>query len=403
VKLLLVMDSLRSTDLDEAGLWLSDLAVRCVERGYRVELLCMRAPESGCPPEPLPGVEVQFAGPDQFEAVLGGSLASQPDVLHLACSGPFGPRVVEILRELPVLLDIHDFWPICPAGDLMRRPKLLPCGEHYPFHACGACAGLSRLRAMEERVQIVSGAGMVMAHSSFNRVRLNAGLARPIELIDYGVDLTRYRPDPDPPWLPEIMELYASRDRPRVIFLGPPTPARGAERVIDLLVALAARVPDVELVVAGRDPSNPGWDQMVMSEAQEMGLAGGFRCLPSVPLRDLPALYASCQVAISPMMGSEAGGLFAEQALACGLPIVASPSGALQDLVREGAEGMFVPATETAAFADAVCALLADPQTRSGFAEAARLRAVEKHDLQRSVFELEELYHRIRGPGRRAA
>ena len=142
---------------------------------------------------------------------------------------------------------------------------------------------------------------------------------------------------------------------------------------------------------------------MVMAEAGEMGLAGNFRCIPSVPTHDLPALYASCQVAISPMMGSEAGGLFAEQALACGLPIVASPSGALQDLMREGSEGLFEPATDTAAFADAVCALLADPQTRASFAEAARLRAVEKHDLQRSTFELEELYHRIRGPGHRAA
>jgi glycosyltransferase involved in cell wall biosynthesis len=134
-----------------------------------------------------------------------------------------------------------------------------------------------------------------------------------------------------------------------------------------------------------------------------MGLGNNLRCLPWVPLGDLPALYTSCQVAISPMMGSEPGGLFAEQALACGLPIVASPSGALQDLVREGAEGLFVQASDTAAFADAVCALLADPHTRAGFAEAARLRAVEKHDVQRSVFELEELYHRIRGPGRRAA
>src|SRR5262249_27193162 len=163
-------------------------------------------------------------------------------------------------------------------------------------------------------------------------------------------------------------EIFAARERPRVIFLGPPTPARGGERVIDLLVALAARIPDVELVVGGRDSSNPGWDQMVVAEAQEMGLARNFRCLPSVPLRDLPPLYAACQVAVSPMMGSEPGGLFAQQALACGLPIVASPSGALQDLVREGAEGMFVPAAETAAFADAVCALLADPETRSRFA-----------------------------------
>jgi glycosyltransferase involved in cell wall biosynthesis len=403
VKLLLVMDSLRTAGLDEAGLWLSDLAVRWVERGYRVELVCLHAPEDGCPPEELPGVEVNFPGAEHFEAALGGSLANHPDVLHVACGGPFGPRVVEILRELPVLLDVHDFWPICPAGDLMRRPRLLPCGEHYPFHACGACAGLARLRAMEERVQLVSGGGIVMAHSPFNRVRLNAGLGRPIELIDYGVDVSRYRPDPDPPWLPEIMEMFATRDRPRVIFLGPPTPARGGERVIDILVALAARVPEVELVVGGRDPHNPGWDQMVTAEAREMGLASNLRCLPSVPLHDLPALYASGQVAISPMMGSEPGGLFAEQALACGLPIVASPSGALQDVVREGVEGMFVPAGETAAFADAVCALLADPQTRAGFAEAARLRACEKHDVQRSVFELEELYHRIRGPGRRAA
>src|SRR5947207_1255539 len=347
--------------------------MRWGDRGYYVELLCMHAPESGSPPDALPGVAVSFPGPEQFEAALGAALESQPDVLHIACGGPFGPRVTEILRDLPVLLDVHDFWPICPAGDLMRRPKLLPCGEHYPFHACGTCAGLLRLRAMEERVQIASGAGTVLAHSAFNRVRLNAGLSRAIEMIDYGVDVERFRPDPDPPWMPEIMEMFATRERPRAIFLGPPTPARGGDRVIDLLVALAARVPEVELVVGGRDPGNPGWDQMVTAEAQEMGLAGNFRTLPSVPLRDLPALYASCQVAISPMMGSEPGGLFALQALACGLPIVASPSGALQDLVREGAEGMFVPATETAAFADAVCALLADPGTRAGYAEAARL------------------------------
>ena len=403
MKLLLVMDNLRTTELDEAALWLSEVAVRNAQRGCRVELLCMQASETGCPPEILPGVEVQFPGPEHFEAVLGGALADRPDVMHVASGGPFGPRIVEILRDLPVLLDVHDFWPICPAGDLMRRPKLLPCGEHYPFHACGACAGLQRLRAMEERAQIASGAGTVMAHSAFNRVRLNAGLGRAIEFVDYGVDVERFRPDPDPPSHAGIAEIYANRERPRVIFLGPPTPARGGERVIDILVALAARVPEVELVVAGRDLQNPGWDQMVMAEAQEMGLAANFRCLPAVPTLDLPALYASGQVAISPMMGSEPGGLFAEQALACGLPIVASPSGALQDLVREGAEGMFVPAGETAAFADAVCALLADPQTRAGYAEAARLRACEKHDLQRSVLEVEEIYHRVRGPGHRMA
>jgi len=401
VKLLLVVDDLQATSLDEPGLWLSDLAARWPGRGHRVEIVCLRA---GLPPaDPPPGVAVHSPGPDEFEAAFGECLESQPDVVHLASGGPFGPRVVEILRELPLLLDVHDFWPICPAGDLMRRPRLLPCGEHYPFHGCGACAGLARLRAMEERVQLVATAGVVLAHSIFNRVRLNAGLGRAVELIDYGVDTSRYRPDPDPPWQPQIMEMFATRDRPRVIFLGPPTPARGGERVIDILVALRARLPEVEMVVAGRDPDNPDWDQMIEVEVQELGLAENIRVLPSVPVRDLPALYASCQVAFSPMMGGEPGGLFVEQALACGLPIVASPHGALQDLVREGKEGLFVPSRETAAFADALCALLMDPNARVCFGEAARLRAVESHDLQRSVFQLEELHHRIRENGRRVA
>ena len=397
MKLLMVLDALRTESLDEAGLWLSDLAVRCAERGFRVEIVCLHPYEHGNASKSLPGVVVHEPGPDGFEADFGACLASEPDVLHLASGGPFGPRVAEILRELPVLIDVHDFWPICPAGDLVRRPTQVACPEHYPFQGCGACAGLARLRAMEERAQIVSSAGVVMAHSGYGRLRLHAGLGRTIEVVDYGVDVARYRPEPDPPWQPEIMEMFAARDRPRALFLGPPTAARGAEHVIDLLVALSARVPGIELVVAGHDPHNPGWDEMVKSEAREMGLARNFRRLPRVPLRDLPALYASCQVAISPMMGSEPGGLFAQQALACGLPIVASPVGSIHELVRDGVEGLLVPASDTPAFADAICTLLADPEGRARFAESARLAAVECHDVQRSVFEVEELYHRVRG------
>ncbi|HEY2954788.1 MAG TPA: glycosyltransferase family 4 protein [Candidatus Eisenbacteria bacterium] len=401
MKLLLVVDDLQATSLDEPGLWLTDLATRWPQRGHRVEVVCVQA--AAPPIDPPDGVVVHAPGPDGFENALGACLESRPDVVHVASRGPLGPRVVEILRDLPVLLDIHDFWPICPAGDLMRRPRLLPCGEHYPFHGCGACAGLARLRAMEERSQVVAAAGVLLAHSVFNRVRLNAGLGRAVELIDYGVDTSRYCPDPDPPWQPQIMEMFASRERPRAIFLGPPTAARGGERVIDLLVALRARLPDIEMVVAGRDPDNPDWDRVIGVEVKELGLERNIRLLPSVPLRDLPALYASCQVAFSPLLGSEPGGLFVEHALACGLPIVANPHGAIQDLVQDGREGIFVSSRETAAFADALCALLMDPNARVCFGEAARLKAVESHDVQRSLFQLEELHHRIRENGRRAA
>lgn len=403
MKLLFIADTIDGSTLSEPALWLGELAVHWKARGHDIEVVCLQAPEDGVPLEVPAGVTVHRPGPGGFEAAFGEALGREPHVIHVATGGPFGPRVVEILRELPVLLDVHGFWPICPAGDLLRRPRLQACGEHFPFRGCGECAGLARLRAMDDCVQVVTGATIVLAHSAFNRVRLNAGLGRAIDLLDYGVDTARFRPDPEPPRSAGVMEMFATRDRPRALFLGPPTHARGAGRLIDILVAASARMPEVEFVVAGRDPENPDWDGVVRVEAQELGLAKNLRVLPSVPVNDLPALYASCQVAIAPSIGNEAGGLFALQALATGLPIVASPLGALQDLVRQGEEGLLIPARDTAGFANGVCAMLVDPHARLAFGEAARLSAVEKHDFERTTFALEELYHRLAEFGRRAA
>ena len=71
MKLLVVMDNLRTTDLDEPALWLSELAVRWAERGIRVEIICLHAPEGGCPPEELPEVQV-------LATMLGGAWVHNP-------------------------------------------------------------------------------------------------------------------------------------------------------------------------------------------------------------------------------------------------------------------------------------------------------------------------------------
>ena len=404
MKILLLADGLEGSNLSEAALWLSSAAAHWAQHGHRVQALCVQPLEAWQEPEDPPGVTVWRPPRDAFEEVLGEALAVVPDVVHVATSGPLGPRVIEILRELPVLLDIHDFWPICPNGDLLRRPRLDACGEHYPYAGCGACAGLSRVRAMEERTMLAVTARIVIAHSGFNRVRLNAGLGRTIERLDYGVDTSRFRADPEPPQSPEVARLLSAVERPRVLFLGPPTYARGAGLLLDLLIALRARLPEVELVVAGRDPGNPDWHQMFLTEAREMGLTEHARALPAVPPDDLPALIAACHVAIAPAIGHEAGGLFALQAMAAGLPIVASPLGAIQDLVRQGEEGLLVSPRDTPAFVTALWTLLIDPMARIAFGETGRQTVSERYELERSMSQLEEIYRRLgAAPGCRAA
>lgn len=401
MKILLLADGLEAASLSEPAIWLSDLCDQWVIRGHKVQVIAVNPLEPWQEAEDPPGYSVLRPGPEGFEAVLGEALAEEPDVVHVATGGPLGPRVVEILRELPVLLDVHDFWPICPNTDLLRRPRMEACGEHFPYPGCGACAGLSRMRAMEEKVALAATARLVLSHSAFTRVRLNAGLGRPIELLHYGVDTNRFRPNPEPPKSTAVAELWETRDRPRVLFLGAPTHARGAARVLDLLVAVRARVPDVEFVVAGRDPQNPDWHQVFLSEAREMGLAQRAFAVPSVPRADLPALYGSCQVAMAPVVGHEPGGLFVLQAMASGLPVVGSPMGVIQDLITQGAEGMLVQPKDLGSFTNALATLLIDPMARISFGETARLRAVEEYDFERTVSKLEELFHRLRETPRR--
>jgi glycosyltransferase involved in cell wall biosynthesis len=404
LRILLIAYGLETSSLDETALWMRSMIARWIARGHQVQAICVQPVETWQEAEDPPGIDVWRPGREAFEAVLGEALVSEPDVVHVASSGPFGPRVVEILRELPVLLDVHDDWPICPNHDLVRRPGLEPCSEHYPFAGCGPCAGLSRLRAMEEKVELAAAARIVLAHSAYNRVRLSTGLGRQVELVPYGVDPMSFQAEPAPPDSAEIREMLLDRDRPRVLFLGPPSHARGAGKILDIVVAVSARVPDVEFVVAGRDRANPDWDQVLITEAMELGLRQHVRLIPRVVAGDLPALVAACRIAIAPLVHLEPGGLFLLQAMSAGLPIIASPLGAVQDLVRQGEEGLLVPPRELAAFANAVCTLVVDPMARMALGESGRLRVVEHHDIERSAHALDQIFDRLRPrPAQRTA
>ncbi len=66
------------------------------------------------------------------------------------------------------------------------------------------------------------------------------------------------------------------------------------------------------------------------------------------------------------------------EASACGLPVVAGNSGGIPDAVRDGETGFLVPPEDPAAFADAICRLLADPGAAKRMGQAGR-RAVETY------------------------
>jgi glycosyltransferase involved in cell wall biosynthesis len=403
LRILILADHLDRHSLTESELWIADVAERWVESGHRVQALCVSPLESWQEPAEIAGVTVQRPSAEAFEPELGEMLRLAPDIVHVASRGPLSARVCEILRELPTLLDVHDFWPICPNDDLLERPSFEPCAIHHPDPRCGSCSGLLRLRAMEPRRLLVEAAGAIVTHGAGQRERLEKGLGRPVESIDLGVDPLRFRSRATPPLDPEAVGLVTSPPRPRALFLGPPAHALGSGNVLDLLVATRARLPDVEFVVMGRDAANPDWHHLLTAQAREMGLLDHLRLLTRVPASDLPAVFAACDVGIAPRVQNQPGGLSVLQAMASGLPVVGTPGGALGELVRHGQEGLLISPEDVSAFSDALSTLLSDEMARIVLGESARLRVIEKHDRARTMLALADLYDRLRGNTRTRA
>ena len=401
MRILLVADGFEATRPEETGSWLEDLAARLAYRGHRVTAVLSHLPEDDSPVPEVPGVAVWRPAAGGIEPALFQALGQKPDIVHLASAGPFSEPVLRALVESPLVLDAHGYWPMCAAGDLVQRPSMTPCPHRHPHEHCGACAGLLHLRAMDERAPLGREALAVIAHTTAARDRLEAGLERPVDCVRPGVDAFVFTPEPGAPSSPDVAELLGLERPPRVLVLGDTGQNRGAMSLADLLVALNARVPGVEMVVPDSDPDDPAGPQVLLTEAREMGLGRQVHVFSGLTAADAPALFAACDVACLPGLLPESGGLRVMQAMSVGLPVVAHDGGAIGELVTHGVEGVRVPAEPVAAFAHAITALLRDAAGRAEYAERGRLAAMERFDIDRAVYAHEEIYRRA--PRREAA
>jgi len=163
----------------------------------------------------------------------------------------------------------------------------------------------------------------------------------------------------------------------------------------DLLRAFA-RVADgfagAHLVLAG-DGAEEG---RLAALAGELGLAErvhllGFR-------RDIVDVTAAYDVAVLASL-SEASSAALKEALALGVPAIASDVGGAREIVADGETGLVVPPGDVEALAGALRALLADPARRAAFGAAGRGRVRDRFSEEKLVASTEALYERLLAVG----
>lgn len=125
--------------------------------------------------------------------------------------------------------------------------------------------------------------------------------------------------------------------------------------------------------------------------------AGGLRVEMAGHVSDMASFWQEGDVAAVPSSGRchESFGLVAAEAMACGLPVVATAVGALPEVVSHGQSGRIVPPDDAEAMARALADYIVDPELRSCHGRAARDRVVREYSMEHVALEYALLFSRV--------
>jgi len=317
----------------------------------------------------------------------------KPGVLHLHnLHGYYFDfrELPRLTRAVPSVLTLHDAWALtghcahpfdCPrwrtgCGDC---PDL---SMYVPIRRDASAANWREKRDIlaRSRVCLVTPSQWLMG-----MVR-EAGLAEdhPTRVIPNGVDTSVFRPGS---LRDARSDLGLPQDRDILLVVANALTRNPFKDLATLAAALHA--------VTGTRKRPP----LLVAVGAETELAIGGIETVTVPFVGDPTTMASCyraaDVYVHPALAENLP-LTVIEAMACGTPVIASDVGGVAELVEPDVTGLLVPQRDSGALADAVMALLDDPERRAAFGAQAVHRVLERFTLERQADAYLDLYDELR-------
>jgi phosphatidyl-myo-inositol alpha-mannosyltransferase len=184
-------------------------------------------------------------------------------------------------------------------------------------------------------------------------------------VIPNGVDTTRFRPGVEP------LDSLRTRGVTTLLYVGRLEARKGVDVLLDAAAELRRQGRPVQVVIVG-----DGHLRYVLEHrAEQVGL-DGVRFEGHVAADTLPRYFATADVVCAPATGGESFGIVLLEAMASGVPVVASDIPGYAQVVEADRTGLLVPPRDADALAGALGRLIDDPQRRQAMGERARAAAL---------------------------
>jgi glycosyltransferase involved in cell wall biosynthesis len=218
--------------------------------------------------------------------------------------------------------------------------------------------------------------------SRYNARQVEARYGRSVAVIHNGVDTDVFAPRGRDAEFRR--SLGAAPEDVLVVSVSRLIGWKGVRVVLEALAALPERV---RYVVAGEGPE----EQSLRRLASERGLGERVRFMGRVRHADLPRLLSQCDVFVQPSIGEEAFGISVVEAMACGLPVLASDNGGLPEIVVEGETGRLLTPGSVAAWRGALEWAAADGARLAALGAKGRARARSEFTWAANAAKLEAI------------
>ena len=352
--------------------------------------------------------DLEIGGVPLLTRDLACGLAAAGFDIHVACLAPAGP-IADQLRQsdIPVHpLGAKGPWDVAVlvrlAGLLERlRPDILHCSlvhANIAGRIAGSLVGTGRIIASihtternkkwhltaETLTCRLSDLTVCVSGSVERHTRLCSHVPpQRLSVIPNGIDCERFaRAAPA-----DRLVLGIDPHMPTLLFVGRLDPVKDLTTLLDAMGHLPEHCP-AQLLIVGDGPDRARLEQRSI----RLGLTGRVRFLGYRD--DVPAILKAADIFVMPSLW-EGFGLAALEAMAAGLPVIASRTSGLAELVLPGQTGLLVPSRDIPALAAAIVRLVQDAPLRERLGVAGQTRARHSFSLASMVTGYAHLYRRI--------